>query len=493
MNVLIRADSSSQMGLGHLMRCRSLARELLRNGHEVTFVCRELPGHQTGIITAEGFATEVIPWEGRDPAPEAMDFSDTVDAIDGGYFDCVVVDHYSLGRSWEAQMQAHCDRLVVIDDLANRSHSCDFLLDQNVQIAGRYDSYAPNAIKLLGPRYALLDRSFLHQRSRVRTGIDRILIFFGGGDTFDLTSQTIESLSAWEFANLNLDVVVGPSHPRLKSIESLISSRGNASLYPLQPSLAGLMNDADLSIGAGGSTNWERLYSGLPTIVVSVADNQIGPSEALAQAGLISYIGSHERISDIARVVREFLLTPQNLAAMSEAGPLCVDGYGALRAAEVIAPTGNDSVSLRPARLSDAVVYFAWANETEARQNSLSVAAINWNDHEAWFRNRISSRDSRLFVLETSAGLPIGQIRFDRLDNENYRLSYALDPLVRGRGLAKIIIARGMQLMALSGASKLVAEVKAFNTRSVRVFEGMGFRSEQDGTEVRRFTVDLAI
>lgn len=492
MNVLIRADSSSQMGLGHLMRCRSLARELLRNGHEVTFVCRELPGHQTGIIAAEGFATQVIPWAGRDPAPEAIDFSDTVDAINGGYYDRVVVDHYSLGRSWEAQMQAHCNRLVVIDDLANRSHSCDLLLDQNVQIAGRYDSHAPGAIKMLGPRYALLDRLFLQQHPRVRTGIDRILVFFGGGDTFDLTSQTIESLSATEFAHLNLDVVVGPSHPRLKSIETLIFNRGNAVLYPLQPSLAGLMNNADLSIGAGGSTNWERLYSGLPAIVVCVADNQIAPSEALAQAGLISYIGSYERISDVAQAVRDFLVSPDKLAGMSEAGPLSVDGYGALRVAEVIAPTGNDGVSLRPARLSDAVVYFAWANEIEARQNSLSVEDIDWNEHKDWFRNRISSRDSRLFVLETSAGLPIGQIRFDRLEDENYRLSYALDPLVRGRGLARIIIKGGMQLMALSGAAKLIAEVKASNTRSVRVFEGLGFRSEQDGSEVRRFTVDLA-
>lgn len=486
MSIVIRADSSSQIGLGHLLRCRTLARELVRKGKRVTFVCRDLPFHQSNLLSSEGFEVHILPRPANDRPSELTDAGDTIEAIRNHAYECLVVDHYDLGRRWEMALRPYCHKMLVVDDLANRHHSCDVLLDQNFQAPDRYARLVDSHVQLLGPRYALLDRSYAMMKPRTRTDVTRVLLFFGGADTANLTTLAIEELSAPDLTEIRLDVVVGSANSNLQGIERLASQRGNTFLYPMQSSLAELMHTADLSIGAGGATNWERLYSGLPSVVVSVADNQVAVSEALAQAGLIEYVGSHQdlRAGGLADAVRRLLASPKRMRDVSEAGPLVVDGYGAPRVAEVISPTAKEAMRLRPALSSDAVLYFNWANEADVRRQSLNTEDITWSDHEKWFRERMESPDSELLVLETPEGLPIGQIRFDRVDESTYRLSYALDRLVRGRGIGKLLVQQGMMHMKSHGAHEIKAEVKSDNIPSVRIFQALNFIDGKNSNEV---------
>ncbi len=498
MSVCIRVDSSLQIGTGHLVRCRSLAREIVRRGTKVLFVCRELPGHQMNLLQSEGFEVRVLAEEDlSSAADEVRDAQDTLDAIAGEDVEHIVVDHYRLGTAWEVRVRQHASKLIVIDDLADRPHDCDILVDQNFfsDPSKRYRSLVPQEAKLLlGPAYAIVDRSYIELEPRVRTTVERVLVFFGGADNDNATAIALEALSTPELETLPLDVVVGASNPHRASIEKQVAGRGNAQLHVQLPTLSSVIGGSDLAIGAGGSTTWERLRSGLPSIVVSIADNQTEISQELAHAGLIDYAGDLATIEpgELATRVTALKHDLTRLKAMSENCQVLVDGFGAARVAEAFLPTDYRDLRMRLAKLTDAAIYFRWANDATTRQHSLASEAIPWESHIAWFSQRIASDRCLMLLLLTGSGLPAGQIRFDLSAGGIYRLSYSLDSVVRGRGLAKHLVAMGIKQLAHRGNVEILAEVKQANRASIRVFEELGFRLETNLHELRTYRTSTA-
>jgi UDP-2,4-diacetamido-2,4,6-trideoxy-beta-L-altropyranose hydrolase len=230
----------------------------------------------------------------------------TVDAIRAQKPQWLVVDHYKLSATWENVVRPHVGRILVIDDLADRNHDCDLLLDQNYSDApaDRYDALTPAGChRLLGPRFALLHRDYAEYRlglTATSTPRDRILVFFGGTDEHNLTGLALEAISMNGLVSLPSDIVVGANNPNISIIEEAARLRPNTRFYGPRPNLADLMATAGLSIGAGGTTTWERLCLRVPSLVASVADNQVPTSKALARAGLIHYLGSWESVTAVS-------------------------------------------------------------------------------------------------------------------------------------------------------------------------------------------------
>ena len=308
--ILIRCDASLSIGSGHVIRCRTLARELHRGGAEVSFLCRRQPGDLISLLEQE-FSVLGLPEqslvactqsEGRDLYSAWLGCSQEQDASQcleilaaAGIYttNWLVVDHYGLDARWEARLLAGLSgddtppRLLVIDDLADRLHKADLLLDQNFfgkTTDCRYRGLVPApSCQLLGPHYALLGPEYaqFHPLVSPRTELRRVLVFFGGVDPGNLTGRALEALLDPALADLAVDVVLGLQSAHRKAVEELVVSRPYTTLHDPLPSLAGLIARADLAIGGGGATTWERASLGLPSLVVALAANQLPVAEAI--------------------------------------------------------------------------------------------------------------------------------------------------------------------------------------------------------------------
>jgi UDP-2,4-diacetamido-2,4,6-trideoxy-beta-L-altropyranose hydrolase len=506
-----RVDASDAIGSGHISRCLAFAGALRADGCRVLFVCREISGHAGARVRAAGHELCLLPpgpspvvdpdgpplaaWLGTQWSDDADSTSSAIFRAFGSAADGLVVDHYGLDARWERFMRQAAHRIVVVDDLADRSHDCDILLDQNVvaHMASRYDGCVPPGTRrLLGPAYALLAPEFaaLHVDARPRHApARRSLLFFGGGAAGELARSVADRLVA-RGSRLELDVILpfgsgtggeAPPHVHLK-----------ADL----PSLAPLLARADIAAGGSGVSSLERLCLGVPAVVVTMAENQRESAEELARRGLALYLGDASRVSAdaIAEALEALALGP--IQAMSEAGLALVDGFGAARAAADCAAGRSTLVRARVATPADEALLLAWANDPNARAQGFHPARISPESHARWFRERLESDACCIYIVQTGAGLPVGQVRFDR-GEEAWVVSYSLDAALRGRGMGARVLAAGLSAHARHDpGGSVVGLVRHGNTASIKVFEGLGFavanldNALEYRTEIRGFLAD---
>lgn len=354
MNIAFRTDATNQIGTGHFMRCLTLADELKRKGAHICFVGNKLPAHLSDMLNSSGF--EYMPlhvdtvqesidelahanWLGTS---QAQDAQATIQALADHVWDWVVVDHYALDKRWESAARTNAKQIMVIDDLADRQHDCDVLLDQNfyADMQTRYVAKVPvHCQLLLGPRYALLRNEFrkLREQIKPRTGqVKRILVFFGGVDSDNYTSLAIEALTSISDA-LHVDVVIGEQHPYREQIQNACLAHG----YGCQVQttrMAELMADADLAIGAGGSASWERCCLGLPALLVALAENQVDIAKALDSIGACIYIGTKEtaNLLTLQQAITNLLAKHDQRESISLHAFSLVDGMGAGRVCQIL-------------------------------------------------------------------------------------------------------------------------------------------------------------
>lgn len=354
MNVVIRVDSSASIGTGHLIRCLTLGEALRKKSVQLSFISRELPGNLNVLIRKRDFKVWQL------PLPDLSGES-AVKKSDRSYFsgtsweedvektlsvlseckmpDWLIVDHYGLDKRWEEQMRPAVKKIMVIDDLADRLHDCDVLLDQNLHEAPetRYEKLVPpQCRKFLGPRFALLRSEFIEARKRLRKrdgNIRRILVFLGGTDPTNETEKVLRAINLMNRKDIAVDVVVGSANARKDEIKWMCEARPNFSYYCQVDNMADLMLRADLSIGAGGSTTWERCYLGLPTITLIVSSNQEEITKEVASLCAAWNAGRSEEV------------TPDHLAGTIQAvmeDPVSVREVGE-RALQLMGEAGSES------------------------------------------------------------------------------------------------------------------------------------------------------
>lgn len=364
MKVCFRADASVRLGSGHVMRCATLADEVQRRGGSAFFICRELPGNLCAYLESRGFTVFRLPFEAEITPPAAatqasnnqyeinskLDALMTAQILKSENPDWLVVDNYALDRGWESTLRDLSSRILVIDDLADRAHECDILLDQNLHRTPwtRYEGLLPDKCVLLaGPRYALLRREFAEARKtlRKRDGtVGRIFVFFGSSDPGDETTKALNALALLGRADIAVDVIVGMSNPNKERIREFCSTISGWSFHCQVTEISSLMAKADLSLGAGGSATWERCYLGLPSVTIAVAENQLETAKAVAEAGAAIYAGRSSDISspDLARIVEETLDRPRLLSSISSKSLEIMGDTGAPLGTEIVMDAMRD-------------------------------------------------------------------------------------------------------------------------------------------------------
>lgn len=365
MKFAFRVDASVEIGAGHVMRCLSLADHLVRRGHSALFICRAHQGHLGGMIEDRGHRLRLLraPSNQKSQPPEdaasppyshwlgdetAQDALQTLQCIGEEGCAAVVVDHYGIDQEWEIEIRKSISLLFVIDDLANRRHHCDLLLDQNLgRMCGDYRELVPPDCELLiGPTYALLRDDF----SKLRESAIKARLFASGRacnvlvtmGAVDADNWTVRVLDALDVAGLpagsRVEVVLGSTAPWLAEVREHASSMQTPCSVVVNCSdMAVRMASADFSVGAAGSTAWERCCLGVPSVMVLLAENQRVVAESLGAVGAALVVdGLTSTSPDLLTPIRAIASDFEMRRRMSAVAQTVTTGVGAARVCERI-------------------------------------------------------------------------------------------------------------------------------------------------------------
>jgi UDP-2,4-diacetamido-2,4,6-trideoxy-beta-L-altropyranose hydrolase len=349
---VFRADASTSLGSGHVMRCLTLAERLQHKVDSIHFLSRTHPGNLCDLIEERGFRVVRLPAVrpaavGGDRTQPALlgaslqeDLEQCRAAIAGldARPSLLVVDHYAIDRRWEQALRPAVDRILVIDDLADRPHECDVLLDQNLHEspATRYaDKVSPVTRVFVGPRYALLRAEFDAAAARVRAaGVNSILVFFGGADESNEALKVVDAARALGAQMPRATFVMGFANPNTARVLQAGAGLRDVTFIEKTQRMAELMSAADLALGTCGGAAWERCAVGLPALVVVSAENQREDARLLHQLGAVRNLGDARAMTagGWAAALRAIKADPAGLERMSLAAAAVLRGRDAARA-----------------------------------------------------------------------------------------------------------------------------------------------------------------
>jgi len=309
LKVVFRVDASIAIGAGHVMRCLTLAHALGGKAY-CEFIVSKSGAALSSKIKASGYNVHVIADIDNDPAQHA---TNTL-AVILPETDLIIIDHYNLDTRYETHLYNKVSGVMVIDDLANRKHHCNLLLDGNLlpNSASRYKDLVPkDCATLLGPQFALLREEFytptqtktpkhilnVALQTNEKQKRKRILVCFGGTDPQNVTDKTLSAISKLDTTLFDVDVVIGSQHKSYAQIVSKVAQFSTMSLHVDTTQMAVLMRHATIMIGAGGSMHWERCVSALPSIVITLAANQVATTKYLSELGACKWLGDSETVT----------------------------------------------------------------------------------------------------------------------------------------------------------------------------------------------------
>lgn len=464
-------------------------------GAGIVFVFRQLDIDLRPLLDALRFESVALPMAG-DPyqaeknerelncwagVPWLIDAQQTAAALSSFSPHWIVVDHYSFDSSWHVHLEARLGaRLAVIDDLADRPITAEFLIDHNLAESHerKYAGKVSRSIKMLaGPRFALLARAFRDApKYTFRKSLLSIGIFMGGADQDNLSCDLL--LACRQVAKFEgpIEIVSTQFNPHLVQLKRLAAQWPATTISEDLPNLAEFFSRHDLQIGGGGGAAWERAALGAPSMVIPVADNQRAGVQMLAEIGAVATVGETEMsLRDAVGALVTFLANdPARRLRLSVTSRSLVDGFGARRVALCLL---NSELRVHPASTRDSAIMFKWRNDLRIRMVSRTAKELDPKDHESWVESSIASSD-RCLLMGTIGDLRVGVIRFDRLDCDATEISLYLDPELQGLGLGPFLLRAGEDYLAGRGGfgSLLVATVQSNNLVSRRLFESCGYR-----------------
>ena len=461
----MRVDGSPAIGAGHVSRCLTLALALARRGWEVRFLAApEARAHVEKFVAKRG------------------SFVVITDEADVRSVDLLVIDHYAIAEGWERAQDA--TTILVVDDLADRSHTCDLLLDQNLwpDAEARYRSRVPEGCGLLlGPRFALLRPDLAAHRvapRRVGDPVRRVVISMGGSDPGNQTER-LAALVRQTAPALEIDLLVGGACQHADRLAARFSTDPQVRVHVDVPDVGALLAGADLAIGAPGVSLWERACLGVPSLCLAIAANQIEVGREAERRGVVRYLGEAERVSDaeVGGALESLLRDRRLREALAHTGQELVDGLGAARVVDAIEARLGAPFQLRRAAVDDARRYLDWANDPVVRANSLHPDPISWPDHLAWFTRKLADPQASLYVAELR-GVPAAQVRFEQ-DGEHAVISLSIASHARGKRLASALLRMATQRFFTDRAPSpppIEGIVQTGNQASRRAFLAAGFQ-----------------
>lgn len=471
---IFRADASPAIGSGHVRRCLAIAAALKRDGWK----CRFAIGEESLLVVPEltfgEFEIHVL-------APAETDTGEALARSAPEGCQLLVIDHYRLGRAVESSTRRFAQHVVAIDDLADRAHNCDVLIDATPGRNAR--DYAPyvadGATLLLGPAYAPLRPVFAAARARrgVHSGdANRLLVNFGGTDPDNVTGAVLAALSSQQLPeNLTIDIVLGHGTRHADSVTAQVAAMPDRFRLHLDaPEMASLLAGADVAIGAGGVSALERCCVGLSSVVIVIAENQRLIAASLAEKGAALLARDAD---DAVRRAITLLGDRPVRRAMSAAGMALCDGRGAARIATWVDPAhAKDGcpVRLRPAAADDEAITLAWQQQPQARRFARVARVPTVDEHQVWFATKRNDPDCLLNII-LYGGAPVGTMRLDRHADDGWEVSIVVDAARHGVGIGAAALALARRLVP---EGRLLAEILPSNDISHALFTRAGYRRD---------------
>lgn len=477
--LIVRADASPLMGGGHIMRTVTLANALKQRGWRVTFATTATSLKMAGAMGLSDFDT-VILTDAQKYDPRALR-----NALPDGC-KILLVDHYALDLEYTHTLRGWAQHIVVIDDLANREHDCDILVDQTYGRNPRdYTSLTPAPCSILaGTNYALLRPEFFtlrHQTIRhrlTRSTVTNVIVSAGMTDPKNITKTILDGIVQ---SNLDLNgvVVLGSASQNLESISSYVKSLGEKfSLHVDSRDMALLMTQADLAIGASGTTAWERCCLGLPTLALITADNQNVIANTLSAANISKNLGPVEHLDAaiIATALKDYCEDGERHREIVLSSALACDGLGTARTCIALDPEYDRrgrSVTTRPVTAADSEMIFAWQHEPNMRRYFKVPTPPTQSEHDAWFHNKLAD-PLNVFEITLVDGTPAGILRLDPVANTTatYEISILVSTPFQGNAIATASLKNARRLIP---HALFNAEVDPQNTASEKSFLSAGF------------------
>ena len=468
-----RCDASARLGSGHVRRCLTLADALA----DVGWSCRFLTASSSlEVVPAlKSGRHEVVTLENPE-ADRPVDLDKFADPCA-----LFVVDHYGRGRDFDQSWRDLSERILVIDDLADREHDADILVDQTLgRTPADYETLVPSHCRLLlGPIHALLRPEFSASRwialeRRASMPSRRLFISVGGTDPLRITQRVLAGLENTRLDGA--DIVVGPSDPDADRLEHKANRTGADIVVHVDPDdVSPLMVRADLAIGAVGVSAWERCCLGLPSLLIVAAANQTENADRLVEWGaaeLLRDLGPECIEAAVCRLLDD----SARLHAMSLAAACICDGVGTPRVALALSPEKArvGDVRLRPATLADGHKIWEWEVIPGIRRFARNPRVPAWPEHLAWLKRRLGDADSLLNIVLLDE-IPAGVLRLDRQAGGAFEASILVDPAVQGKGIAQAALRAARRLLP---SVPFQAEVHQDNAASRRLFSRCGYQEE---------------
>lgn len=467
LKIAIRADASLLIGKGHIMRCLTLARAITleKPNTDITFITTPHVGNLDKTIIEQGFKlislaesltkslktpfkpidiNDTNTWLGRSQQEDANACLEQLKSP----FDLIVVDHYTLDKTWHQLMRPICQQIMVIDDLANRVYDCDVLLDQTLSRdeSDYYQRTPTTCLKLVGESYTLLREEFKTRRIEAinkRNKLNQlptnfhVLITMGGFDPDNISQIAIDALKQFRSTSskFSATVVLSSQSTHLSSIQSTINGNTWLSLELDCQNMSSQMLKADIAIGASGTTAWERCCLGLPTLSIQTADNQALVSSSLEKQGAVINLGSHKSIEAIEiKNALTTLISSNNdtYSAMITQCFISCDGNGAYRVYQQLFDT---PVKLRSATINDLDLIFSWQSIPQVRQYFRNPDPITYSEHCQWFNKAITDINYHFYIIADNNSA-VGMIRLDQKTNSELEISILISPDFQGKNLA---------------------------------------------------------
>lgn len=379
MLVYIRADASIHIGAASVLRCLTLAEHLRRNRIRVRFVCRDLTGNLIDYVKSKDYEVIVLPQvgnsdtflgtetfvrESRLEVPWFIDAEQTIELLqdEASSVDWFIIDHYALDHRYETSIQPYVNKIMVINELADRRHQCDLLLDFNYyeDMSLRYDGLVPEScVTLLGPKYAILGTEMIDHSYLLKPydgSIQRIAIVFG---SLDQAGETVKALRAllpvvMEKKELQVNVHLGKYNPYAEQVKELCWQMPDCRYYGHLGGIMEFTARPDLTISSVGMEMWDSCVMGIPNIAIAASHHQHNMAEHTAAAGAIYYLGMSNEVTStsIQKHLMILMNNPLECLRISKNAMKLVDGLGAERIYKELTTATPSWKMTRPSRLT---------------------------------------------------------------------------------------------------------------------------------------------
>lgn len=341
--ILIRADSSVQLGYGHIHRCLTLAHHLKKNGCEVEFACQALSGNIAEFILEEKFKVHLLPCDPKEKFDWQADLANTLSIMNAAQnqYDTLIVDHYGIDHQWEEPFYNKGLKIFVIDDLADKKHYCRILMNPTFHVKKEaYDTLVEKGTDLLlGEKFVLLRPEFATCKEKVKPRNDfkqpKVHMFFGSVDAANYCLKFSRLLLKF-FDHLQLKVITrSPISDDWVDLKSTYASR--IDINAPTKNMAKSMMDCDIAFGAPGITTWERAAMGLAGIYIASHQNQIKVLNHLQNVGLCHFLGLPETLEEkVVADLNSIFSDHDTLRNMSQLGFKAIDGLGTTRVSRIL-------------------------------------------------------------------------------------------------------------------------------------------------------------